>query len=503
MSASVAGSGAPPEPKGAQVIPLASCRSPRLSRRDQEFLPAALEILETPPSPVRLFLLVTICALATVALIWAYVGRMDIVAVAQGKIQPTGRVKVLQSLETGRVRAIAAENGQHVNARDVLIELDATEAQAEEMGLRASVAAYAAEAERRREAVRVAAELVISGSDVPDIVPRALAFQADTPKEIWLREQRVLSGDLGQLEATLASLAAQRVQKEAERERLRATIAAQRDLLSTLRERVTMRTTLVEKSAGTKAGLIDATETLQYQQGALATQVGQLAETEAALGVARREMRKVRDTFVAENAQKLADAERQVDDLDQRLAKAKARTEHMTLRAPLSGTVHGSSVTTIGQVVMPSEELLRIVPDGSQLEIEAYLQNKDIGFVQPNQEATIKIEAFPFTRYGTVPGMVVRVATDAIPEPDAQQIEGNPAKSPKTSGFTGGAQRIQNLVFPIAIRPQATTLVADAGTVPLSPGMAVSVEIKTGRRRILEYLFSPLVEVASESMRER
>ncbi|MGN8097349.1 HlyD family type I secretion periplasmic adaptor subunit [Methylobacterium sp. 22177] len=472
----------------------------RQHRRDQEFLPAALEILESPPSPVRMVLILIICALAATALVWAYIGHIDVVALAQGKIQPTGRVKVVQPLESGRVRLIQAENGLHVSAGDILVELDPTEMHAEEVGLRTNLIAYRAETVRRREAIQIASE---SNLDSALFARPALTFGTDTPSSIRMREQQVLTGDLAQLGAAVESLIEQTQQKIAERDRLIAMIAAQKNLISTLKERVEMRTILVEKSAGTKSSLIDATETLQYQQGTLATQIGQLAEAEASLRVLTRERRKLRDTFIADNGQRLADAERQVDDLEQRLAKARARTEHMTLRAPLTGTVQASSLTTIGQVVMPGEELMRIVPDGSVLEVEAYLPNRDIGFVQPGQEATIKIESFPFTRYGTITGYVTRVASDAIPEPEAQQTEGSPTKSLRIGGFIGGAQRTQNLVFPIIVRPEVTNISADGVSVPLSPGMAVSIEIKTGKRRILEYLFSPFLEVTSRAMHER
>jgi hemolysin D len=305
------------------------------------------------------------------------------------------------------------------------------------------------------------------------------------------------------LETTLASLSAQKRQKEAERDRLKETIRSQRDLVATLNERVAMRTSLVASSSGTLASLIDATETLLTQQAILSTELGQQGEAEAAIDVATREIAKAKDTFLAENQQKLAEAERQADDLGERLAKAREHTAHMTLRSAISGTVSASSVTTIGQVVVVGEELMRIVPDGSVMEIEAYLQNKDVGFVQPGQDAEIKIESLPFTRYGTIPGTIVRVAGDAIPEPDAQIVEGNPARSNRSNGFTGGAQRTQNLVFPVVVRPDKASLLADGRNVLLSPGMAVTIEVKTGQRRILEYIFSPLVEVGATAMHER
>jgi hemolysin D len=231
-------------------------------------------------------------------------------------------------------------------------------------------------------------------------------------------------------------------------------------------------------------------------------QRGQLTEARAAVEVLLKDRQKAFDSFIADNGQKLAEAERQIDDLRQRSAKAHAKTDHMTLTSPISGTVLGLSVTTKNQVLTTSEELMRIVPDDAGLEIECYLQNKDIGFVQKNQDAVVKIESFPFTRYGSIDARVTRVAHDAIPEPDAQSVEGNPTKTPKSSYF-GGAQRTQNLVFPVTLAPSRQSMNIDGADIPLSPGMAVTVEIKTGKRRILEYLFSPLVETASRAMRER
>jgi hemolysin D len=263
-----------------------------------------------------------------------------------------------------------------------------------------------------------------------------------------------------------------------------------------------MRATLEAKEVGTKASLIDAKETLQIQQTALATQKGQLGEAIAAAEVLVQEREKTVETFKAENSQKLGEAERQIDDFSQREAKTAAKLANMTITSPIAGTVLGLSVTTLGQVVSPSEEIMRIVPDGAELEIEAYLENKDIGFVAPGQAAIVKIESFPFTRYGVLDANVLRVAHDAIPEPDAQTVEGNPAKTTKTSYF-GGAQRTQNLVFPVTLSLARKTMDIDGSLIPLRPGMTASVEVKTGKRRILEYLFSPLAQTVSSAMRER
>ena len=304
------------------------------------------------------------------------------------------------------------------------------------------------------------------------------------------RESRVLSADLGELAATLASFDAQRAQKTAERDMLKQTIATQQRLVATLQTRVDMRTRLLEAQAGAKAAVIDATETLQYQQTQLAMQEGQLASASTGLEVIARDAEKAVEAFLSDDAQKLSDAERRAEDDRQRLAKAEAAADHMTLRAPIAGRVQSSVITNVGQVVTSGQEIMRIVPQDSRLEIEAYVLNRDIGFVRVGQEAVVKIEAFPFTRYGSIKAHVARIAKDAIPSPDASAIEGDPARPSNAEGFAGG-ERTQNLVFAVVLTPDVSTINVDGVDRPLTSGMAATVELKTGSRRLIEYPLLP------------
>ena len=479
-------------PQGRQIVQ----KAPPLRRGDHEFLPAALEILETPLSPIRSTLILTICAFVAVALAWSYFGRVDIIAAAQGKIQPVGRTKTVQPLETGKVLRLDVENGRKVHAGDVLVELDASEARADETTLLTELHSLKAEALRRRIALDAAATRSAS-----PVLP--IYWGADTPPDIALREQRVLIGDLAQLASTVASLDAQQKQKLAERERLKATVAAQESLVATLKQRVDMRMELQRRNAESKASVIDAQEVYQTQVTTLASQRGQLGEVEAGLLLAQRDIEKSYSAFTAENAQKLADAERQIGDDSEKLAKARVRIGHMLLLSPLDGVVQGLTITTVGQVVTTGEQIMQIVPEQAQLEIECYLPNNDIGFVKGGQEAVVKVDSFPFTDYGTINAHVTRIAQDAIPEADAAQQEQNPVQPSSKQAMFGGAQRTQNLVFPVTLALDKSAIEVGGAPVPLVAGMAVTVEIKTGTRRILAYIFSPLVEVAATAMRER
>ena len=217
---------------------------------------------------------------------------------AQGKIQPTGRVKTIQPLETGRVVAIHVENGQHVKAGEVLVELDPAEAVADEQASLSALASYKAERLRRRAAL-AAAESTLD-SKTPKI-----AWPEDIPQAIREREQRVLEGDLGQLRVSAQSYDAQIAQKKDEEHRLENTVQAEQALIDTLQQRVAMRKGLLARGSTPKAAVLDAMETLQTQETQLAMQRGQLLEARAAQRVLEQERQKTIETFIAENGQKL------------------------------------------------------------------------------------------------------------------------------------------------------------------------------------------------------
>ena len=488
---------APTDAKAAPSAPAAAIAArPQRSREDREFLPAALEILESPPSPARIYLLLLICAFVVVAIAWSFFGRIDIIAIAQGKIQPTGRVKIVQNAEVGKVRNVLISNGARVEAGDPLVQLDDAELSAEEKTLATGLSALQAEITRRTASLNIVRSRKFEN-------PTAV-WPVDIPKAVRAREERVLVSDVGQLSASYESLAAQRRQKEAEGERLSDTIKQQKELIAIEQQRVDMRAILEKSKTGSKASLIDAMETLQTQRTQLSQQTGQLSESRAAIDTIDRDITKLVETFIGEHTQKLADAERQADEFEQRLIKARVHLANMTLRSPSAGTVQSLSITTTGQVLAAGDEVMRIVPADMGLEIECYIQNKDIAFVSVGQEAVVKIESFPFTQYGSLPATVTRVGREAIPEPDVQQLEAGAGKATnRNNSFLGGGQRVQNLVFPITLKPERLVLKANASDLPISNGMTVSVEIRTGSRRIIDYIFSPLVEIGSRAMRER
>jgi hemolysin D len=484
----------------ASVIPVpgsSAARAPRLTATDREFLPAAIEILVTPPWPVARSLLLAICTLFVSALAWSYFGWIDIHAVAQGKIQPSGRSKVVQPLEAGRVVGINVENGSRVNAGDLLLELDRTETSADREAQARDLGAARAEAARRKAAITAAL--------TETFAPQPIKFTDDIEQSIRQREANVMIADLAQLRSSVMSLKAQLAEKLATKERLISTISARQKLIALAQERVSMREQIETRGSGSRALTIEALQQLENYVTTDAGDRGQLLETDAAVYSLTRKMEETVSQFIADQTQKLAEIERKRDRTEQELIKAQSKTDRTQLKSPIDGTVQQLSITTVGQVVTSGQSLLTVVPLEGPIEVEAMIANKDIGFVEPGQPAIVKIEAFPFTRYGAVDATVSKVSRDAVDERDATNLsDAATVTKPQPGASTAQQQsRTQNLVFPATLQLAQRSLLIDGKEVPLTPGMAVTVEIKTGSRRAIDFVLSPLREVTVQAGRER
>ena len=500
-----------PETKGIASGPRAGSLE-AISGADREFLPAALEILETPPAPRSVAFMLTICAFAALAVLWSFLGQLDIHAVAWGKIEAAGRSKVIQPLETGKVLAVHVENGQTVRTGQVLATLDPAEVKADETALTENLSASRAEIARRRAAIvearqfqaislrpaEVGARWTASVATAPDIV-----FEPETAPTIRTRERAVLTAELTQLADTLGNIDKQMSQKEAMRQRLQMSIDYQAGLIRTLEERVGVREASIKLSVGTRINLFDAQESLQKSQAQHASDRGQLIETDAALEELKSQKIKVVSQFIADHETRLADADRKAEDLSQQLLKARARLARTNLVAPTDGVVQQLAITTVGQVVTTGQQLMLIAPLGATLQVEAFVSNLDIGFVKLGQVAEIKVDAFPFTRFGTLRARVVRIASEAIDEQEARRQQANALAATNPASPAAGPGPQQSFVFPVTLALESASMMVGAAQVPLAPGMTVSAEIKTDRRRVIDYLISPIARVTSEAMKER
>ena len=223
----------------------------------------------------------------------------------------------------------------------------------------------------------------------------------------------------------------------------------------------------------------DRTRERIEQERDLAAQRARLIEAQAAL----RETVNARSSYVAETLRQLSDRQAEAalkrDHLAQERHKTAQRERLTQLTAPVPGTVQQLAVHTEGGVVTPAQVLMVVVPKDAQVTAEVVIDNKDIGFVNAGQAATIKLETFPFTRYGTLEAEVETVAADAV------------------------SDEKRGAIFPATLILQRAQIDVDGKKIRLSPGMNVTAEIKTGRRRVIDYLLGPMQRAMNESLGER
>lgn len=448
--------------------------TPDLRGHEAQFLPAALALRDAPVHPAPRVVLWLIMAFALIACLWAVFGRIDVVATAAGKIIPNGRTKVIQPMETAVVKAIHVRDGQAVASGQVLIELDATGAAADSERLRSEILTA------RYEVLRARAFLAAlddgQAPRLPPLDPQDLEG-ADAARHLAERNQ--VAGQYQEYRARRSQLEAEIARRQAERQATLDQVAKLERTLPIVRQRARDYEKLVQENFISRHGYLEREQARIEQEQDLATSRSKADEIQAALMEARRQQA----TLAAETRRQLLDqlnlASQKAASLAQERIKAEQRSRLMRLTAPVAGVVQQLAVTTIGGVVTPAQPLLVIVPRENVLEVEAMLPNKDIGFVNPGQIAEIKVETFPYTKYGTLHGTVTQVSSDAIQDEKL------------------------GLIYATRVRLGRDAIRVENRNVRLTPGMAVTVEVKTGTRRVIEYFLSPLLQYGSESLRER
>jgi hemolysin D len=449
---------------------------------DHEFLPAALEIMEKPPSPGLRWLLLSLCILFTVTLAWSFIGKVDVVAVASGKVIPSGSVKVIQPMEIGTVRIIHVKNGERVKAGQILIELDPTIAGAD-----------SAQASQGLNDSRVIAAR--NDALLAHLQGRAARFIAPlgTSPEVTATQARFVAVAIAEFEAERASLTQQRAERGAELAGSFAEISKLRQTLPLIDQQMAARKDLTEKGYFSKLKLLEYEQLRVEHIQNIKIQQANAQKAQAAMANIDAQLSRLRETFGKAAVTELSTAQNDVTQRVQELTKTERREQLQILRAPVDGTVQQLVVTTVGGVVQPAQALMIIVPDNVQVVVEANILNKDIGFIHEGQAVRVKLEAYNFTDYGLIEGVVETISRDAI---DLSQ-NGPPQKD------SNGRTVQPGLVYAARIRLNKSTIRIGGRDQLIGPGLAVQAEIKTGERRIINYLLSPIAQTMDEAGRER
>ncbi|REG60995.1 HlyD family type I secretion membrane fusion protein [Paraburkholderia sp. BL6669N2] len=432
------------------------------------FLPAELELVETPVHPAPRWTMRVLVLLTVIALLIGVFGRLDIVVTASGQFIPNARVKTIQPAVTGVVREIRVRDGERVGPGQLLMKLDTSQAAADADKARSS------RLDAALAAARANALLVAQRENRPPVVAQV----GDAPDVRMQDAQRHAEGAWLEYRDQCDSARAELLKQQAALDSTRAEIARLVATAPLARQQADAYRALVAERYVARNDYLDKEQNALDKEHELAAQRSHAAELAAGIAGQRAQVEATASKFRRDQLDELEKAKQQLTQSRDEESKAQIRQALLSLTAPVAGTVRQLSVHTLGGVVTTAQSLMEIVPDDA-VEVEARLQNKDIGFVSVGQRAAVKIEAFPYTRYGFLNGTIVDVSNDAVQD--------------KKLGLT----------FPVRIRLDTKRIHVDNRWITLTPGMAVTADIRTGRRSVIGYFVDPLLQTAQESMRER
>ena len=439
-------------------------------RLQYEFLPAAEEIIETPAAPLGALVVWLVTLLLIVALAWSYFGRIEIVAVANGKISTEGSTKVIQPAISGVVTNINVHEGQRVKKGETLLALDKTTAEKDVATANQSLNAVRVERDiLRRLAVGGNTDEIINNADLPDETKAMLRQFASSQTALSAARQQAVNGTISNYQQQLQFNQQAKNQLETNAQNLKNRKAEIEKQLPNANPVDKLRlqnelSNIDQRITSADSAVLGQNQQLLQSQSAL-TQAQNQSQTQTA------------ETNSAFNNQIIA-SEKRIIELENNLVKARQMLAQTTITAPVDGTVLSLTVKTIGGVVNAGQQLAQIVPEKVPLYVDAALDNQDIGFVKPGQRVVVKVATYPFQRYGYLEGTVENISPDSIQDDKKgliykAKIKLNDEKSSKQNQLK------------------------------LLPGMSVSAEIATGQRRIIEFFLDPLMTKADESLKVR
>ncbi|WP_279538431.1 HlyD family type I secretion periplasmic adaptor subunit [Pseudomaricurvus alcaniphilus] len=448
-------------------------------REQLDFLPAVLQIQERPASPAGRLLGWSLMALFSIAIIWACLGEVDIVAVAEGKVVSGSRIKAIQPLQKGLLRAIHVQEGEFVKRGQPLIELDQTVTQAEQARLAEELRFTRTELSRKQYFSAAQAKSVMLIQRGNGDVAAVAALDRVLPADQEVPQRSLLEQELMDYQAKINAYLSDEKELQAQLQANLAQINMLQQTLPLIEKRLQALRQLEKDKLVAEMERLSVEQEFIEQQQALFAYRAQQQQHSAAVESARQRLIGFQSEMQKNTLLEIDNLERRIHSLSQELAKARDVNRRKILYAPVDGQVQQLAIHTVGGVVTEAQVLMQLVPGNDFLEVEATLANKDVGFVFPGQTAEVKINTFNFTRYGVLEAKVVGLSADAI------------------------ADEVKGLVYKLRLQLQRSELQIDDRLVTLIPGMAVTAEVKIGRRRLIEFVLSPLLRKANESARER
>jgi HlyD family secretion protein len=452
----------------------------RIDPRIHDFAPSLLALQARPPSPLPRAMLLLMVALFATLLIWSHYGKLDIVAVAEGKLVPVSYLKIVQPAEGGILKDILVREGDVVQKGQVLMRMDRQLAEADTRILDDQVA------QRTLQLARIDAELAdrsfvppTSAEANPSLIAQVQAqYEARRQSyETALAEERVA------LRRATEDLAAA--------EQVRQKLAA---LLPTYQQEERALARLGEKHLAAELDVVERKRKRIETEQDLKTQVRQVESLRAAIAQSETRLDQITSRYREQLQNERVEAQAELDKLTQESAKQQHRNTLLELKAPQEAVVKDLATHTLGTVVSPGTILLTLVPQNEPLQAEVMIRNEDIGFVKEGQAAKVKLAAYPFQKYGLVEGKVVHVSADA-----------EEAASPQSQSDAGDGDRqtAASLRYKAVVELATQSIERDGTRFDISPGMQVVAEIDQGKRTVMEYLLSPVSKSFGQAGRER
>ena len=464
-------------------------RHPDANGQELDFLPAALEVQERPPSPFGRAIIWTLMLLFFAIIAWAALGSADIVAVAQGRIIPSGHNKIIQPLEIGSVKSIHVSEGQRVAKGDLLLQLDDESVKADVKRIEQERANLRIESRRltileswlqgKKKSKANPTEPESSCSHSIGIDNDPCPLQQGGPEQLPPLQQQLLRAQWYEHLAALKAFAAEKRKRQAEKQSLQQQILKLESTLPLVTRRAETLHKLTEKKFLGEVEFLEMEQERLEMHHDLATNRRRLTEIDAAIAEIEAQTEQLQRKFLGQVLLERQENEKRIEALDQERIKAETRSNAYRLSSPIDGVVQQLAVHTLGGIVTPAQQLMTIIPDEDVLEVEALVENKDIGFVKEGQNVEVKIDAFPFTKYGVIDAVLSDLSNDAVTD------------------------EVRGLVYKAKVILKETRIRVDGKWVNLSPGMTVTAEVKTGTRRLIEFFLSPLLRYRQESIRER
>jgi HlyD family secretion protein len=441
-----------------------------------DFAPGLLSIQESPPAKLPRTVLYCVAALFGILLLWAILGKLDIVASAEGRLVPQTYVKIVQPAEAGIVQEILVREGQSVEAGQILMRMDAKLTEADARTIRNEYEL------KRLQLRRIDAELAglpmrTEAADSPEIYAQVASQYA--------AHRQAYQDAVAQEQATLA--------------KTRHDLLASEELARKLRE--TVPTYRKSAAAFEKLGKDGFYSTLAVEEKQrdriekeqdLRAQEATVASLKSTIAASEKKLAQITSNYRSELQNERVETESQFRKLRDEREKIEHKADLLALRAPQRGVIKDLATHTVGTVVSPGSVLMSLVPHEEPLQAEVYVKNEDVGFVHRDQRVKLKLSAYPFQKYGMIDGTVVHVGPDAADQPNA---------SSKTTGDSSDA--VAGLRYKALVRLDDQHLNTDGNSLRLSPGMQVVAEIHQGQRTVMEYLLSPVQKAWQEAGRER